>query len=307
MRLYKIRYWIIKMLSKSILWERYIILDKIGKGTFGEVYKANRIADDRNMAMKVEHRHVGNPRLMHEYKIYKKIISKGCNHGIPRVYEFIKTPNYHIMTMELLGKNLEELFEDNDNHLSIDSVLHIGIDIINIIRNIHSVGFVHRDIKPNNFMIGLGNKTNKIYLMDFGLSKEYIRNDGIHIRETFDHNVIGTARYSSINMHMGFEPSRRDDLESIGYMLIYFIKGKLPWQGVCRKRDKNEIFEKIGNVKMSTSVEKLCEGLPHCFQQYVEYCRNLKFDETPNYHNLLNLFSSTIKQNNYIKRYDWIK
>jgi serine/threonine protein kinase len=293
------------MISQNMLWERYIILDKIGKGTFGEVYKTNRFIDNKNMAMKVERRDIENPRLQQEYKIYKKIISKGCRQGIPRVYEFIKTPNYHIMTMELLGKNLEELFEDNDCHLSVSSVLYLGIDIINIIRNIHSVGFIHRDIKPNNFMIGLRNKT-KIYLMDFGLSKEFIKNNGIHIKETFDHSVIGTARYSSINMHMGFEPSRRDDLEAIGYMLIYFIKGKLPWQGICRKRDKNEIFEKIGNVKMSTSIEKLCDGLQPCFQQYIEYCRNLKFDEVPDYHYLINLFNNTIKQNNYIKKYEWI-
>jgi serine/threonine protein kinase len=288
-----------------MLWERYIIVDKIGKGTFGEVYKTIRLIDNKTMAMKVERKDIDNPRLMQEYRIYKKIISKKCKTGIPRIYEFLRTPNYHIMTMELLGKNLEELFEENDYHFTISTTLHIGIDIINIIKNIHNVGFVHRDIKPNNFLIGLRNKS-KIYLMDFGLSKGYIKNNGSHIKETFDHSVIGTARYSSINMHLGFEPSRRDDLESIGYMLIYFIKGKLPWQGICRKRDKNEIFEKIGNAKISTPIELLCSDIPICFVKYIDYCRHIKFDEIPNYHYLIKLFKNTIIQNNYVKEYEWI-
>jgi len=289
----------------KMLWNRYSVITIIGKGTFGEVYKVTRIADGRTMAMKIENNGFETSRLVQEYKIYKKIITRGVRNGIPKIYEFLQTPDYNILVMELLGSDLEKLFENSNKQFSLSSVLHIGIDIINLIHNVHKTGFIHRDIKPNNFMTGFKDKS-KIFLMDFGLSKEYIKSDGSHIHETFDKNIIGTARYSSINMHMGFEPSRRDDLESIGYVLVYFLIGKLPWQGVCKKRNKEEIFEEIGKIKLSTPLEKLCNNLPPCFQQYIEYCRTLKFDEHPNYNYLINLFQNTIKEYHLQKKYEWL-
>jgi serine/threonine protein kinase len=128
--------------------------------------------------------------------------------------------------------------------------------------------------------------------MDFGLSKRYLSSNGEHIDLREDRTLMGTARYASINVHMGFEPSRRDDLESVGYMLVYFIKKKLPWQGLKKKKDVDQL-KLIGEYKMKISLDELCDKLPQCFKEYLKYCRNLKFSETPDYKYLKRLFLDT--------------
>lgn len=289
--------------TPSCVMNKYFIQKVLGKGAFGIVYLATRLKDNLLVAIKVEKKDTSISRLVIEYNIYKKLISGGFIDGIPRIYDMLETQNYNMMTMELLGQTLDDLHNHYDKKFSISSVLYIGINVINLMEKLHSVGFIHRDIKPSNFLIGY-KKPQKIYLADFGLSKEYIKNNE-HIRQAFKKSMIGTARYSSINMHLGIEPSRRDDLESIGYMLIYFHVGKLPWQGL-KGTSKKTFFEKIGDVKLSISLDQLCSDVPTCFMDYIKYCRNLQFAETPNYYYLKKLFFDEINKNNYVCQYEWL-
>ncbi|AYV78436.1 MAG: serine/threonine protein kinase, partial [Edafosvirus sp.] len=191
------------------------------------------------------------------------------------------------------------------------TVLSLGIQIITLLEKLHSTKYIHRDIKPNNFLIGIGNDNRNIYIMDFGLSKQYIDMNGKHISLKIDRSLIGTARYASINMHNGLEPSRRDDLESVGYMLIYFLKGRLPWQGIKKKVDMNikksekDHLEAIGEKKLCTTLNELCGDIPICFKKLIQYSRNLKFDEMPDYNYLKSLFISACKDNNIDPIFEW--
>lgn len=296
----------------------YTILETIGKGAFGDVYKSIHNKTNNLVALKVEKKkiefglsnfieyHDRNSRLIPEYYIYKKMLHNKHSFGIPIIYKLIQTTENNIMVMQLLGESLEDIFNRFEKKFSISTVLHIGYQIIKIIENVHKSGYVHRDIKPNNFLTGNVIKSD-IYITDFGLSKSYIDKYKKHIPITYNHDIIGTARYSSINMHRGIEPSRRDDLEAIGHMLIYFIKGKLPWQGITKNTDKKNFFEKIGEIKMLTPLSSLCDKCPKCIEKYITYCRNLNFSEKPNYEFIKELFLNEIKINNYMCEYEWIK
>jgi len=288
-------------MEKQYFSDDFTILNKIGKGSFGEVY----LTEDKKghkWASKVEEKR-SNSRLRDEYNIYKKIHRLGPSYGIPKILKFLETPQYNIMVMELLGPSLDALFTEYDKKFDIGTVLKIAIETVSLLKEFHNAGFIHRDIKPNNFLVGFDNKIDQLYIMDFGLSKQYI-NKGKHIDFRSERSLIGTARYASLNIHFGLEPSRRDDLESTGYMFVYLIKGCLPWQGL-KKGKKLSQMDKIGEVKLLTQLETLCEGLPSCFFDYLTYCRKLKFDETPDYEYLQNLFINTANKNNIKLEYIW--
>jgi serine/threonine protein kinase len=294
-----------KRKNKTPLKNEYQIIEKIGSGSFGEVYYAKCIKTNKYVAAKIEFTQKHTPKIINEYNIYQHLIHNGFIKGIPAIYDIFQTPRSNIMIMQLLGQNLEELFVKNKRKFSVSTVLYIGIQIISLLEQLHNVHFVHRDIKPNNFLIGLNRNSNRIYIMDFGLSKKYIAKNNRHIDFRNDRSLIGTARYASINIHMGIEPSRRDDLESVGYMLIYFLKGILPWQGSKKQNGKTHI-ETIGEIKMTTSIDKLCENVPECFREYLIYCRDLAFDKKPDYVYMKNLFVNYHKQNNIKLEFDWI-
>ncbi len=292
---------------RNVFDDKYIVTECIGKGAFGYVYKALRKCDNKNVAIKIENKTDCIQRLRYEYNIYKCLLKKhnNINKGIPYIYEYIETNDFNMMVMDLLGNSLEDVFNKYNRKFTTHTIMFIAIQTIILIQNLHMSGYIHRDIKPNNFLIG-NNGTSRIYLTDFGLSTNYMTPQKTHIPISFNHKFVGTVRYSSINMHMNFRPSRRDDLEALGYMFVYFKNGKLPWQNMKYSSHKT-MFEEIYNCKLSTPVEQLCDGLPHCFVEYIEYCRKLRYDQKPNYRYLILLFANEISKYEYINcQIDWL-
>lgn len=285
----------------KLLKDKYIIIEEIGSGSFGEVYKGKIVNTNTEIAIKVENINK-TKRIEYEYKIYEDLKKAGIVNIIPDIYDFVITPKYHFMCMQILGESLDELFNQCNNIFSIETILTLGIEIIQELQQIHKIGYIHRDIKPSNFLVGKNDKS-KIYIMDFGLAKKYIINNS-HIPFKEGRSLIGTVRYSSINMHLGLEPTRRDDLESVGYMLIYFAIKKLPWQGLKKQKGITHI-DLIGEVKMCTNINILCANLPDCFKDYIIYIRSVGFDEEPNYNYLINLLKKYKKINENFT-YDWI-
>jgi len=172
----------------------------------------------------------------------------------------------------------------------------------------HGKNLLHRDIKPDNFLVGIGKKQHMIYIIDYGLAKRFKDpKTGEHIPYRDGKSLTGTARYASLNTHIGIEQSRRDDLESLGYVLVYFAKGKLPWQGL-RAKTKQEKYDVIREKKMTTTMESLCFNLPDEFATYLNICRKLSFDEKPDYGKLRKLFKDLIVKKGYEfdNLFDWL-
>lgn len=234
-----------------------------------------------------------SPQLLYEYKLYK-LLQGGT--GIAEAFWFGVEGDYNVMVMEFLGPSLENLFTLCGKKFSLKTVLMVGDQILRRIEYIHSKNFIHRDIKPENFVLGTGDKSSIIYCIDFGLSKKYRDSKHVHIPYSEDKSLTGTARYASINTHLGIEQSRRDDIESIAYVLIYLAKGSLPWQTIkgCDEvgMKGSEKYKKLSESKFTITAEKLCEGLPSEFALFLNYSRSLNFEDKPDYLYLRKLLRS---------------
>ena len=251
------------------------------------------------VAIKVEERG-SRSHLYAEFQILKEIENEK---GIPKVYEFHKGHKHNYLMMQLLGKSLDKLFTEMKRHFSIKTVSMIGYQMVQRIEYVHSKGYIHRDIKPGNFLIGKSSEKERLYIIDFGLSKKYIdKITGKHVIYKEGKGLTGTARYVSLNTHYGIDQSRRDDIEGIAYNLIYFAKGKLPWQGV-KTKNKKEKHKKIMECKEEYKEDKLCEGLPEEFPTLLKYARKLDFEEEPDYKNIKIMFKQLVLSSGY--RMDW--
>lgn len=211
------------------------------------------------------------------------------------------------MVLDLLGPSLEDLFNYCGRRFQLKTVLMLADQLLGRLEYVHTKSFIHRDVKPDNFLIGLGKRQSVIHIIDFGLAKKYRDpRSHQHIPYRENKNLTGTARYASINTHIGIEQSRRDDLESLGYVLMYFIRGSLPWQGL-KANTKKQKYERIMDRKMSTSTEQLCKGYATEFRSYFEYCRSLRFEDRPDYAYLKRLFKELFyrKGFQYDNMFDW--
>ena len=209
--------------------------------------------------------------------------------------------------MDLLGLSLKDLFNSCSRRFTMKTVLMLADQMISRVEYVHNKDFIHGDIKPGDFLMGVGSHCNNLYLIDFSLAKKY-RDSRTkqHIPYCEDKSLTGKARYASTNAHLGIEQSRRDDMESLGYVLMYFNRGNLPWQSL-KAATKKQKYEKISAIKMSTTVEVLCKGFPAEFVMYLNYCRGLRFDENPDYMYLRQLFRILFRSLNYQLNYifDW--
>uniref|UniRef100_A0A8C9XD40 non-specific serine/threonine protein kinase n=1 Tax=Sander lucioperca TaxID=283035 RepID=A0A8C9XD40_SANLU len=252
---------------------KYRLGRKIGSGSFGDIYLGSNIATGEEVAIKLECVKTKHPQLHIESKFYK-MMQGGV--GIPSIKWCGAEGDYNVMVMELLGPSLEDLFNFCSRKFSLKTVLLLADQMISRIEYIHSKNFIHRDVKPDNFLMGLGKKGNLVYIIDFGLAKKYRdARTHQHIPYRENKNLTGTARYASINTHLGIEQSRRDDLESLGYVLMYFNLGSLPWQGL-KAATKRQKYERISEKKMSTPIEVLCKGYP-CDDFRQNFCRQQNY------------------------------
>lgn len=283
----------------------YTVGRKLGRGSFGSIYLAVNSESGEELAVKVEKRKMKNSMLQHESSV-AKTLAGGV--GIPKIHYCEVTGDSTVMVMDLLGPSLEDLFCMCERHFSVVTVAMIAEQVLTRIEWIHSKSYVHRDIKPENFLVGRGSSGDLIYLIDFGLAKLYCDPETkAHIGYKANKSLTGTARYASIHAHMGAEQGRRDDLEAIGYMLMYFLRGRLPWQGF-HGNTKEEKYAHILESKKTTQVETLCEGFPEAFVTYLRYCRELAFEAQPDYQYLRRIFSDLLEKDPEGKEhlFDWL-
>ena len=289
----------------KLIFRKYKIESLIGKGSFGYVFKGYNVVDKESVAIKIEEYKKKGDSL--ESEAYFLFYLKGI--GIPEVKSFGICGKYKVLVQTLLGESLEDIFTKLNYKFTIKDICMLAIQLMDRFEFIHSKYIIHRDIKPDNITVDY--ETAKIiYLIDFGLAKKYRSSrTGKHIKFSIPKRLNGTARYASKNALSGKEQSRRDDLEAIGYVLIYLAKeGYLPWKGL-KASNKMERYKKIYYIKKTIAPEKLCSGLPEEFCEYIKYTKNLNFEEEPNYKYLRDLFIKILDKNNFKNDliFSWIK
>ena len=288
--------------SEILLFKKYNLVKNIGGGAFGTVFLGTNVFTRENVAIKIEER---KNRSNLEREAYILYYLKGP--GLPEVISFGKTKRYYILIQTLLGKSLYDLYNESNRKFNLKDICMLGIQLIERLQYIHSKNYIHRDIKPHNFLIGAKDE-GLIYIIDFGLSKKYRSDRGNHVKFSISKHITGTPRFCSVNSMRGVEQSRRDDLESLCYLIIYFFKGYLPWQGL-KIGNRYQRFQAIAKMKKYIKVESLCEDLPEEIVTFCKYTRNLKFAENPDYEHMKNLFYNVLNKNGLVndKQFSWIK
>mmetsp|Transcript_20394 Transcript_20394/g.38197 ORF Transcript_20394/g.38197 Transcript_20394/m.38197 type:complete len:334 (+) Transcript_20394:24-1025(+) len=283
---------------------KFRLSKRIGGGSFGEIYLAKNIQTGDDVAVKLENKRTRHPQLIYESKLLSALAG---GPGLPEVYSAGSEGEYNFMVMELLGPSLEDLSEAGKRRMSLKTVLMLAEQMLSRLEFVHARHFLHRDVKPDNFTVGIGSKAHQVYLIDFGLAKRYFDpRSRQHIPYKEGKSLTGTARYASISTHIGIEQARRDDVESLIYVLIYLMKGNLPWQGL-QARNRKEKYDRIMEVKMNSQLAVLCTDLPAEFETLLHYARTLRFTDAPDYDYCKRLLREAFARHSFVLdyAYDW--
>ena len=282
---------------------KYKLGRRIGEGSFGKVYIAKDSETNEEVAIKLEQVcKRKKKRLDFEYKCLKSL----QNNRMPKVMYYGHEGEYRALVMELLGPSLEDLFNFCQKKFSLKTACLLADQMLTCIEHIHENNLIHRDIKPTNIVMGLGARSHVVNIIDFGLAKMFRNpNTSKHISFCDQKKMKGTPLYASINAHLGMELSRRDDLESIMYCLIYFIKGELPWSEYNPATSQQSRLQEVKVIKLSTPIEQLCHTLPSEFRTFMTYCQSLQFKDRPNYTYLHQLIKNLVRNQGFSANYDF--
>lgn len=287
---------------------QYAIIEQIGAGSFGHVFRAQDTRSQEDRAIKVEPKSLAIRPLKHEVHVYRKL--SDCR-GVLPVLAFLETPTDLVMVIELLGHSLSYLSEFCARKFSLKTICMLACETISMLEGIHNKGYVHRDVKPGNVMVD-GQTRKQLRMIDFGMAKSYLNKDGSHRKLETGKGMNGTARYASANAHKGNEQSRRDDLESLGYMILYLAKGRLPWQSTkgefkTKEEDNNYIMKMKCDDKV---MDETCSGMAisPAIKEHIKYCKKLEYEADPDYGYLRGLYVGLMRHYNFAQdaEYDWL-
>lgn len=280
--------------DNDLVANKYELHELLGKGSFGLVY----LATDKTKyeyAIKFEDISDYKKHLLKENYVYESL--KGSK-NFPKKYYYGLHKSSRVLVMERLGASLKSLYTNNNCIFNTNTISNIAVQILYRLQELHNKGWLHQDIKPENILIDNLNGQ-KLYLVDYGTSGYWWDNEtNSHVIYQQSKKIVGTARYSCIANHQGYIQSRKDDLESLGYVLLYLIMGRLPWQGV-RAPDFRTKWKKIKRIKIRTNIYNLCETLPECFTLYFKYLETLSFTQSPDYSYLRYIFRKYIETDFY--------
>lgn len=270
------------MQENSLFKDKYYIENLLGSGGFGSVYKTTQIEMQKTFAIKVDKKRKGNVK---QESVLLLELQGG--EGIPRVYEVGETADFTYMVMELLGSSLSKIQKQQGGRFQVDTVIPILLQAINRLEYIHSFGIAHRDLKPQQFLLG---SNNLLYLVDYGLARKFSI-DGSHIPYQNNCSRAGNSTYASLGNHLGIHQTRRDDIESLSYMAVSLVCGKLPWQQTVKLNSSTK-WNNVYQIKSSIPLQELCQDCPKEFLSFIRYARALDFHEDPDYEYLRRMLNN---------------